>query len=307
MNANKNRQAISIHLTSIILLILGFGSQASSQFHQENNNSYFFVKVLEYYSTAISKLEPSRAKGLYYVQDTFAAQMQPLATIHGKTSGTRHHRLDNQFEEISKEALKLGLNSIRVDSSAINGIECEYWISLYRMNFDQIQINESIVGNNHLCVLGKFDDQNKLGKSFRINGREVQLMPYEYVQRKIAIGKRGSVDLNGSRLELVGGENGGELFINASSKPFFNASLNLNIGASFGALGMLVSIPLNSKNNKKVNGIERNFSHFLYNIYNEKIVIAKTRDSMIAAKKKEWREKKAAEEAKKKANKKKKG
>ena len=305
MNAPSMKNIALSAMTLLMSICINF--QADCQFYQEDNNQYFFLKVLEFDSTSIAQLKPSKAKRLYYVQDTFAAQMKPLATLHGKTCGTRHHRLDNQFEEISKEALRLGLNSIKVDSSVIDGIVCEYWVSLYRMKFDQIQINAKIVGDNLLCVFGKFDDQNKLGKSFKINGRKIRLMPYEYIQRKIAIGKRGSVDINNSRLELLGAEKGGELFINAASKPFFNSSLNLNIGASFGALGMLVSIPLNSKNNKKVNGIERNFSHFLYNIYNEKIVIAKTRDSIIAAKKKEWREKKAAEEAMKKAKEKKKG
>ena len=294
-----------ILISAIVFLVyIGSTFQANCQFHQEENNS--FLKVLEFDSIAISQLDPSNAKGLYYVHDSLVNQITPLATMHIKTSGFRHHRLDNQFEIITEKALKIGLNSIRVDSSIITGVVCEYWVSLYRMKLDQIKINESIVGDNLLCVFGKFDNKDKPGNAFKINGRKIKLMPYEYIQRSIAIGKRGSVDINNTRLELLGAEVGGELFINASSKPFFNASLNLNIGASFGAIGMLASIPLNSRNNRKVNGIERNFSHFLYNIYNEKIVVAKTRDSMIAAKKKEWREKKAAEEAKKEAKEKKK-
>lgn len=150
---------------------------------------------------------------------------------------------------------------------------------------------------------GKFDDKIKKGNLFKINGRKIDLMPYEYIQRNIPIGKNGSIEINYARYQLVGGEEGGEVFFNASKSPFFSSQNTLNFRSNFGVSGILNSIPLNAKNEKNAkttkskNRVSRNFSYFLYNIYNEKIVIARTRDGIIAAKEKELAEKRKAKEA----------
>ncbi len=297
MNARTLRMHKSFTLLIISIFAFGYSFTANCQIFQEENKNDFFVEISELDSKAISRLKPSKAKRLYYVQDTFANQLKPMATFHGRTCGARSFRLDNQFQVISKKALKIGLNSIRIDSSKIDGIVCEYWGTLYRMKFNQIQTNEKIVMNNLLCVFGKFDNKYQPGKSFKINGRKIQLMPYEYVKRNIAVGKRGSVELRGSRLELVGGVEGGEAFY-ATKGMSIETSLMLSIGASLltSPLGLSVMVT-----GGKAEPIPKTFAYVLYNIYNEKIVIAKTRDAMIEAKRKEWREKKAIEEAKKKA------
>ncbi len=302
MNAFKLKASRFYIIISFCFL---FQFEGSSQYDPKDYTS--FINIIEFDSLAISQLTPSKAKSLYYIKDALENKPKPLVKMHCRTNSSKGNRLDNQFSEIAEMALPLGLNSITVDSSKIKGVLCEYWISLYRMKIDQIHINEKIVADNLICVLGKFDDNYKKGKAFKINGRKVQLMPYEYVQRTIAKGKRGSVKINGQRAELIGGENGGEAFFHAVPQSNFNSPMYINLGSNFGALGLFISIPLNSK--KKIKGLKRNFSYFLYNIYKEKVVVAKTREALIAAKKKEWREKQAAEEAKKKAKeeKKKKG
>jgi|GEM_PF-5418486 len=289
----------------LLVFFLGINQIATAQFDQKGESS--FLNIIEKDSKALALLHESRVKNLYYVQNEISKEVRPLMKMHCKTSGWRYERLDNQYKLITEKAISLGLNSIRVDSSVINGTVCEYWISLYYLGKQQINRNESIVGDNLLCVFGKFDDKYKKGKSFKINGRKIELMPYEFVQRNIAIDKRGSVDINRSRIELVGGKEGGELFLDGSASNSSNISVAINVGRSFGKYSMIISQPLSGKNN--VRGIPRNFAYFLYNIYKEKVVIAKTREAMIAAKRKEWREKKAKEEAKKKAKeeKKKKG
>jgi len=286
-------------LTNILLITVFCYQSGVSQFHQEPSSSFF--KVIEFDSLAIENINPSNAKELYYVQDSLKNKLKSLARIHLKTSGKRHHRLDNQFELITEMALPLGLNSIKVDSAKVTGIVCEYWVSLYQMNDDQIEQNESIVGDNLICVFGKFDDKNKKGKSFKINGRKIELMPYEFIKRNIPIGKRGSVNINNQRFELLGQNKGGEAFFDTFKNSFFGSSGGSNQSLNFQKGGFFISIPINGNSNNNALQTNRNFAYFLYNIYNEKVVIAKTREALIAAKKKEWREKKAAEEAKKKA------
>lgn len=82
----------------------------------------------------------------------------PLARIHCKTNSSKGNRLDDQFDTIAELGLPLGLNSIWVDTSIIDSVICEYWISFYRLKLDQIVVNDTIVADNILCVYGKYDN-----------------------------------------------------------------------------------------------------------------------------------------------------
>ena len=133
-----------------------------------------------------------------------------IATLEAFCINIGSETIRDLFEIFRKSANNLGSNSCQIDSFSYKSHDSLFvYVSLYYLSKAEIEKAHDLFPKNKIYVFGELDITEKGGKTIKLNGKSINLLPLEYACYQNKTGEEATVSvggLAGSELRLVGRE-----------------------------------------------------------------------------------------------------